>query len=162
MKVVSSVALALLAGSGLWAWLIGPLRNPQAAFDDFLVGAGRAEDQLADPLILAGPRVRPLVLKAIDQKGLRYRRYAIAYLGCAHYRPSLEPLVRIAEEELEPDYIRADAVEALWRFAPDKAVVVSREVQGRPDFLGQTASKILATGDLAPCRSWWAAFLGRH
>ena len=70
MKTVILIALVIFGiAGGIWAVLIGPLRDPKAALDDFLEGRGRAEGQLTDPLVLAGPRVRPALLAAVASRG---------------------------------------------------------------------------------------------
>lgn len=60
--IVGSVAVVACL---VWACTEGPLRSPEAAFQDFTKAKDRAEDQLTDPLELAGPRVRPFVHAAV-------------------------------------------------------------------------------------------------
>src|SRR6266496_192906 len=43
---LASVMAASIATALLWAVVQGPLRDPQAALDDFYAGRDRAEDQL--------------------------------------------------------------------------------------------------------------------
>lgn len=163
MKSTLLLALVILAvGGGIWAVFVGPLRDPKAALGDFIGGKGRAEDQLTDPLVLAGPRVRPVVLAAIADPAMPRRRYALSYLGCVEYTPAIEALRRIASDDSEFDYFRADALEALWRLDQTEAEDLARQFQTRSDLLGQTASRLMTAGPSPDCRPWLAALIGRH
>ncbi len=164
MKILLiTILVLLLICCGAWAFVEGPLRDPHAAMNDFLESRERFEDQLTDPLVLAGPRVRPLVLSAVADREMKHRRYALAYLGCAGYTPAQERLRQIVNDETERDYFRADALESLWRLDHEEASTVAQALQSRQDFLGQTAVRIVEFGQPASeCRSWFAALTRRH
>ena len=163
MRLALIVLAVLLALAGGWVFLEGPLRDPADAMNDFLNGGDRFEDQLTDPVVLAGPRVRPLALSAVADREMKYRRYALAWLGCAYYKPARERLHQILYDESEKDYFRADALEALWRLDRDHGRELARTFLSREDFLGQTAVKLIETGQpWAECRSWVAALTARH
>jgi len=51
--------------------------------------AAKAEDQLMDPLLLAGDDVVPLVIDELPDKEMRLRRYAIGFLGNGRHTPAL-------------------------------------------------------------------------
>ncbi len=164
MKLIMfALVLLLVLLGGLWAFLQGPFRDPADAMRDFLDGRGRFEDQLTDPLVLAGPRVRPLVLSAIADREMKHRRYALSYLGCAGYAPAREPLRRILSDETERDYFRADALEALWRLDQTEGNALALACRSREDLLGQMAERLIDAGrPWAECRSWFAALTRRH
>lgn len=162
MKILLAALAAILIASGLWLFLEGPLRDPADAMGDFLGDHGRFEDQLTDPLVLAGPRVRPLVLSAVADREMKLRRYALFYLGCAGYSPARETLRRILSDETELDYFRADALEALWRVDLVEGNDLAQAYQSRGDFLGEKAKQLIAGGPLADCRSWWSALIHSH
>lgn len=145
-----------------WARAIGPLRSPQDAFADFAAATLRAEDQLTDPLVLAGPRVRPLVLESLKDRSFSLRRYAIAYLGCAGYRPALPRLRLLLDDETEADYLRADALEAIGAMDLSEGLLLARTYEARADFLGEAASSLRGGSWTPRCRSWADAFLGVH
>jgi hypothetical protein len=121
------------------------------------------EDQLADPLILTGTRAVPLVVAGVRDRQLRYRRYALAYLGWARDERALPVLRAILEDSSEQDYFRADGLEAIAciritsgdslaaRFARDTGVV------------GRSASQVF-DGPFCPPgdRTFWDALVGRH
>jgi HEAT repeat protein len=138
------------------------LRDPDAAFADFMNATGRAEDQLVDPLVLAGPRVRPVVLTALQNPEFRLRRYAIEYLGCARYEPATSTLQGLLSDELQQDYLRADALTALWLMDAINRMHLARQYASRQDSLGSTARGLIDASTQPSCRSWIAAFLHRH
>ena len=72
-----------------------------------------AEDQLADPLILAGKKVVPRLLEEITKKDMPRRRYAIYALGQIGEPSAIPILESIMNDSSEADYIRCDALEAI-------------------------------------------------
>src|SRR5687768_7995035 len=144
-----------------WARAEGPLRPPHAAFDDFVRAEDRAEDQLTDPLVLAGPRVRPLVLSAVRDRDFKLRRYGIGYLGCSAYTPASPTFRVILHDESEEDYFRADALEALWSINSKEGRALAGAYSSRTDFLGQAARGILTGTWPNGCRSLTDALLHR-
>jgi len=157
--IVCSVAVVACL---VWARAEGPLRSPEAAFEDFTKAKDRAEDQLTDPLVLAGPRVRPLVHAAVKDRAFQRRRYAIGYLGCAKYAAATPTFRAILTDESEKDYFRADALEALWLIGHADALRLADGYSGRADSLGQVARGLLAGTWPQSCRSWRDAFLHTH
>ena len=163
LKRALSLSLLALAGLVLW-WCVavGPLRDPEAALADFHTARNRAEDQLTDPLVLAGPGVRPLVLAAIRDPESPRRRYAIGFLGCAGYERAASALREIIADGEEKNYYRADALVALWQLDPTEGLHLAKVYARQSDFLGETARRIVAGRPLIYCRSWLDAWLGRH
>jgi hypothetical protein len=159
ISVGAAVAI-LAAATILWASFEGPLRDPEAAFEDFTSASFRAEIQLTDPLILAGPRVRPRVHEAIKDRNFRLRRYAIAYLGCAGYAAALPTFEQILADPSERDYFRADSLEAIWLIAPGRGRVLAQSHANSPDFLGRAASALIYGDRVSECRTWFEAFTG--
>ena len=162
MKVLLAVLIVVVGLGFYWCVTEGPLRDPEDALSDFIEGKRRAEDQLTDPLVLAGPNVRPLVLKSVKDPGAPQRRYAIGYLGCTGYEPAASVLRKIVATETEEIYFRADALDSLWLLQPVEGVKLALAYQNRDDFLGATAQRIVAGKPVIYCRSWVDAFLGRH
>ena len=159
--VAATVCGLTLIGSIAWARAKGPLRPPEEAFREFLQ-AEAAEDQLTDPLVLAGPRVQPLVSAAIVDPALPRRRYAIGYLGCAGYKPAAPALRAIVLGESEHDYFRADALQALWQLDRAEGRKLASRYVGRPDHLGAVASGLLGGSWVPSCRTWLDAFFHNH
>jgi hypothetical protein len=86
--------------------------SPEQAIKDFY-SSNRAEDQLMDPLILAGEKVVPLLLIEIERKTQPRRRYAIGALGNIQDNSALPVLERILRDESEEDYFRCDALNSI-------------------------------------------------
>ena len=158
---VTVSALVLLALA--WARAAGPLRDPHDALADFYEARDRAEDQLRDPLILAGPDVVPLVIEAVYDPEMRLRRYAIGYLGIASDAEAVPVLTQILSDESEVYYFRSDALEALQRIDPSVAASFAPRYAHRDDLLGKVAGAI-ASGSYTPPpeRTWWEAFFSVH
>jgi len=164
MAKIAIAAVVIVAGLGIsWAVVEGPLRDPDDTLSDFYEARERAEDQLMDPLILNGRRVVPLVISAVPNKDMRLRRYAIGFLGNGRYRSALPVLEEVLADESEIYYFRADALEAIYQIAPDRAQALApRHVNGE-DLLGQVARTIVA--DESPVyltRSYWQALWHLH
>jgi HEAT repeat protein len=161
---VAGIVAAALIGLGLiWARAAGPLRNPEDALADFYEARDRAEDQLMDPLILAGSEVVPLVVEAVADPNMPLRRYAIGFLGIAGRTEAVPALAQILGDESEIYYFRSDALEALHRIQPSLAESNAPRYAERDDLLGRVAVAI-ASGSYSPGydRSWWEAFLSVH
>jgi len=163
--LIGSIAMFSSFG-GWWAFTEGPLRDPQAALRDFYAPVGRAEDQLADPLILNGHKVVPLVVADVKNKAMPLRRYAIGFLGIGRYSEALPVLVSILNDETELFYFRADALIAIYQISPSQAKELApRHVAGE-ELLGHIAKQIVGgvakDSTLFERRSWWKAFFSVH
>lgn len=141
----STITFAVAALVGLW-WAVaeGPLRNPHDALSDFYEAKDRAEDQLIDPLILAGRDVVPLVIEELPNKEMRLRRYAIGFLGNGRYTQALPCLEAILQDESEIDYFRADALEAIYQISPARAKELAPRYVSGQELLGKVAQDIVA------------------
>jgi HEAT repeat protein len=110
--------LALLAaGTGLFVvWRKTP-HSPQAALAQFQSQSEYevAEEELMDPLLLAGADVVPLLISEVQKREMPRRRYAIAALGHIGDPRAITVLEQIASDRTETDYIRCDALEATAR-----------------------------------------------
>lgn len=157
------VALALF--SIWWMFNTGPYRDPEDALKDFYAAKDqdRVEDQLTDPLILVGESVVPLILKELPNKEMRYRRYAISFLGNGRYKQALSSLEKILSDASENDYFRSDALRAIYLISDIRAKALAPVYIDRRDSLGKTA-KDIALGKFPICysRSYWEAFWHVH
>ena len=64
----------------------------------------------------AGYEIGPLLTEKIQNKQLKYRRYAISGLGKIKYKPATLTLENILLDSTETDYFRADAYDVLKQF----------------------------------------------
>ena len=163
LTILAIVALFCFVVLGLaWAVRRGPFRDPQDALLDFCSGEDRAEDQLMDPLILAGFRVRSLVIRNVADIQMCRRRYAILYLGCADVKDSLPVLIAILENEEEPNYFRCDALEAISLIDPRRGQALANNYTETTHPLSKCANAIVNGHSDTRCRTWSDAFFHRH
>ena len=137
-------------------------KSPESVLAEFYVYGG-AEDQLMDPLILAGDGVVPLVIEKVKDKNMPRRRYAIGFLGNGSYRESLLVLQQILQDGTEKDYFRGDALQSIYQIDTQLGTDYAQKYQAEQDYVGRIAKEILA-GDssLNERRSYWDAWWGRH
>lgn len=88
--------------------------SPEQALQEFYVYDG-AEDELMDPLILAGSSVVPLVVHEVDKEEMPRRLYAISFLGNGGYHQALPVLRKILFDSDENEHFRAGALVAIYQ-----------------------------------------------
>jgi hypothetical protein len=163
--------LSLLAARAgvAWAREHGPLRDPEEALQDFLHGkepAPRGESELMDPLILAGDRVVPLVLRELSKRDMPRALYAIGFLGRGRYREALPVLERILSDPGEHDSLRAYALLAIHRIDGPRGRELAPayfEETERTDVLWQIERAVAEDRSFHDRhRTYWAALLGIH
>lgn len=125
-------------------------QTPEEALADFFDTTDQAEDMLMDPLILAGEKVVPLVLKEVVSPEMKLRRYAIHFLGNGKYSSSVPVLQAILENEKEIDFIRGDALASIFNIEPELGMFLAKPYRTRTDYLGKQAVQI-AEGH----NNWW-------
>ncbi len=107
--ILSILVLFLVGGFYVYALYQGIPDSIDEAFSEFY-NADVAEDQLMDPLILAGPKVVPILIEKIKDKDMYRRRYAIGAIGNLGYRSAIPTLKNLLEDPSEEDYYRCDAL----------------------------------------------------
>jgi hypothetical protein len=120
-----------------------------------------AEDELMDPLILAGGNVVPLVLRDIRKSSMPKRRYAIGFLGNGGYREALPVLRQLVVDPAETELIRGDALEAIGQIDRGEGETLARRWATQEGFLGTTARELLS-GERPEKRTYFQALLGCH
>ncbi|HEY3039305.1 MAG TPA: hypothetical protein VGJ66_11240 [Pyrinomonadaceae bacterium] len=116
-----------------------------------------------DPLILAGDKVVPLVLKQVKDKNMRRRRYAIGFLGNGSYKQALQSLETILQDATEEDYFRGDALQSIYMIDEFRGRELAKRYTDRQDYLGEIARRVIA-GDsqLKKRRTYSEAVVGKH
>ncbi len=138
-------------------------RSPKTALHKFETTLRVAEDQMMDPLILAGDRVVPLVIKRIRDRDMPKRIYAIGFLANGEYTEAVPTLENLVLDEQESVYVRVSALRALHHLVPDQGRSLSSQFDGRYDALGEMAQLILLCQQPEyRKRSYWDAFWRRH
>ena len=74
------------------------------------------EGLITRPIEEAGYYIGPILTEEIENKEMKYRRYAIGGLKKIKYKPSTETLKRILLDKTENEIFRADAFETLHSF----------------------------------------------
>jgi hypothetical protein len=151
----------------LGAWLALPWLRPSpeqairrfhAQFDD----SDTAEDQLRCPLIRAGTAVcSPLVGEVVRNREAPLRRYAIAALGDLACADAFAPLSGILQDPTEKDYVRADALTALWNIDRQQSGPLAAGWSTLPGAIG-TAARRLLQGETDPPFCYWDAVFCAH
>ena len=103
----------VLACALLFAHRATMYRNPEVAYEAFCNSEGLAEDQLMDPLVLAGPGVIPHVVRGVRDRNMPRRGYAILFLGMVEATEALPVLRSILDDDTEKDIVRGDALRAI-------------------------------------------------
>jgi HEAT repeat protein len=115
-----------------------------------------------DPLIVAGKKVVPLLLKEIQDKNMLQRRYGIVALGHLGDLSAIPVLERILKDPSEIDYFRCDALEAIALLDSDEAHVLAKEqASSSVDCINQLA-EALVNGKLPVRRTYLQALVGWH
>jgi hypothetical protein len=145
---------ATVVGVVLGMTLLRP--TPTQALRQFHTREDIAEDQIACPLVLAGPAACPLALREVrSRKGVnwRYAFLALASLRCRDAVPYLDKMMR---DETEKEFLRVDALETLWLIEDPPPEAYARSLAARRGTLGMFA-KWLVEGEPAPEMSPWDA-----
>lgn len=162
-STISVILMCLSACSRMESQMPNPQAiSPEDALRQFYANDG-PEDTLMDPLIIAGEKVVPLVLKEIQNKNMLRRRYAIGFLGNGSYKQALPVLEDILQDSSEKDYIRGDALHAIYMIDESLGNQYARRFINQTDYLGQISKRILS-GDISlkERRSYSDAVAGKH
>lgn len=160
LKIGSALLAGFLAIGGLLYFRVAP-GSPEEALEKFH-SAQVAEDQLIDPLILAGKKVVPLLIKEIEDKNMQQRRYAIAALGHLEDPSALPPLENIFKDVSEIDYYRCDALESMALLDLNVGLALAKEHMGSSVSCISQLSSALVAGKLPNRRTYLQALIGWH
>lgn len=118
---------------------------------------------LMDPLILGGKKIVPLIIREVQRPDMPRRRYAINFLGNGGYAEAVPSLEKILQDETELDYVRGDALEAMYQIDVTLGTANASLYSFREDHLGKRAQLILSRDPIIDRRrSYYDAFMGRH
>lgn len=171
MNNAKKVALALVAFLLVFVVWVGATltasipKTPELALKRFYEREV-AEDQIMDPLILAGKSVVPLLENEVTNPAMPQRRYAIGALGNLRSNSSLPVLKRLVYKKSEEDYIRCDALIAIGMIDHDEGRRVFNSVKADIPHCGaETADEHSYSQWLksnTPKRTYLEALLGWH
>ena len=139
-------------------------QSPEQAYADFISPDREcAEDQMMDPLILAGECVVPIVLQHVQERDMPRRRYGIGFLGNVGSRDALPVLERLFWDSSERDYIRGDALQAIAKIDLRRGQSLARECAEGDGYVAYIAREVLAEDrQLLEKRSYEDALNQRH
>lgn len=116
----------------------------------------------ADPLIVMGDSVVPVLMKEIKNKEMPKRMVAIYFLGDFGYRDALPVLESILQDETEHENVRAGVLYSIYQLDSEagmKYAQTYRDSQG----IGNTAKSLLKEGvPKVEKRSYSAAILSYY
>jgi hypothetical protein len=160
--IISMVLLIAIFLMSLY-WQRTPY-SPENALEIFYSYNG-AEDELMDPLLLAGRKVIPLLIEQIKHQNMPKRRYAILAVGHLGDSSSLPILEKILTDSSENNYFRCDALLAIAMINSKRGYSLakrySKETEEKMTCLSKTSQEILTRIPLEK-RTYWEALLGRH
>src|SRR6476660_6277044 len=110
-------------------------RRYRTVWREFYDG-GHSEIDLGSSLVRVGEPIVPSVCRAIADRDMKRRRYAISALGWIGDRRALPALRSILADASEAFYFRADALEAIYRISPRLAHRIVPLHAERKDLLG--------------------------
>ena len=134
--------------------------SPEAALAEFR-SANVPECAIARPLVLAGRKVVPLVVAAIEDRQMPRRRYAVAALGSLGDTRAVDPLFAILSNPEEKDVFRADALQAINKLDGRQGAKLASEYLDRDGLLGEYAFRI-ANGSEWEGYGYWDAVFSRQ
>lgn len=140
------------------------LTPPEKALYTFYTAESNEQTDLIDPLILAGRRVVPLLLKEIIRRDMPRRRHAIAALGNLGDWRAMPALEAILHDQTEQDFFRADALEAIALIDKDVGRYFAKQyADSESMYLAQVSKNIIAGGrDSLYRRSFFDALYKGH
>jgi len=128
-----------------------------------------AEDQIMDPLILAGSKVVPLLLEKISDKSMQNRRYAIGAIGNIGDENAIPKLIGILNDPVEDSYFRCDALNSIAMISQETGRKLAQSYKADNDKCLAQLSEALLSSDAGVWekmnymkRTYWQALLGRH
>ena len=113
--------------------------------DDFYLDgseSGRFESMIADPLKNFPHVVKFHVIKDIANKNMKYRTYAMGFLGHCKIREALPALLTILRDETENSIDRGYALRNIFRIDNKQGLTLAEEYKGEKGFLGYMVERI--------------------
>lgn len=152
--VALGILLVCVLAAGVYLAWRGAFATPEVALARFVTANPYevAEDQLMDPLILAGPKVVPLLSKSISNRQMVHRRYAVIALGHIGDQAALPALAKIVIDVTDEGDVRCDALQAVGLIKNAAA----RDLVERVDFGDACAREVasIRSGEKARRKTW--------
>lgn len=160
--VFSVVGVVSAICAVVWLTIAKPWLSPEQILQLFHSDTATVfENMLMDPLILGGKKVVPLVISEVQRRDMPRRRYAIGFLGNGSHGEAVPILKKILEDETEKDYIRGDALIAIYQIDISLGKKEAGLYIARQDYLGEIARQVTKGTVIATARrTYLQALLG--
>lgn len=159
--ITELLVITLIGAAGLWAYQ----RIPQSAAESltqFYTAKDLAEDQIMDPLILAGDKVVAPLMNEVRKKDMPQRRYAIRALGNLRNPISMPALHAILDDPTEKDYFRCDALRAISLINIEYGIRAAQSYQTNTSSCLAKASEEVLSRQVSLDRNYLQALLSTH
>lgn len=158
------VLILLVLGGPRWidAVQLKFFASPEEVLNRFYTEKDLAEDQLQDSLIMAGPKMAPLLEQEILKKDIPRRRYAIGALSNIGDHGSIPALEQILQDKSEMEYFRVDALESIALIDLSYAQSIAPQYQKDTAHVARCANIVLTAPERLYQRSHEEAFWHRH
>jgi hypothetical protein len=113
----------------LWSGVFMTEKKAQEILHEFYTEIG-PEVVIGHQLREAGRPIVPYVLREVQKKDMPRREYAILSLGRINDRRALPILENILQDKSESDYIRGDALRAIWHMDRELGKALARDYKG--------------------------------
>ncbi len=154
-----------IAGASLFFIRHFFLTPPEKAMREFYAVESTRPEEIIDPLILAGRRVVPLLVREVPKKEMPRRRQAIAALGNLGDWRAMPVLETMLADTSELDCFRADALEAIALIDKDLGHFYAKKyAESDSAYLARSSRNILSGGRDYPLyrRSFFDALYKGH
>ncbi len=136
------VFLCVFGGAFLWiSARMGLFCKPEVLVERFFEN-DVPESCIIDVLILSGDKTCPMLNKLILDRDIPRRGYAILFLGIRRFGPAIPNLIKIIEDQTEPDYIRGNALISVYQMAPVRAKALAKNYGSGEGRLAQIAGDV--------------------
>jgi hypothetical protein len=140
--------------------------TPEQVINRFYTEQDLAPDQVIDALILAGPKMCPLLEQEILKREIPRRYFAIVALSNLGNNDSISSIEYILQDKSESENFRGTALLAIARINLPYAQKIAPQYLNDAMYISQYAKKVLEPDPelriLLDKRSYWDSFFHRH
>lgn len=136
--------------------------SPEYILNRFYTEQDLATDQVTDSLILAGPKMAPLLEREIQKKEIPRRFYAIVALGHLGNNNSIPILEQLLQDKGEKEGFRGEALLAIASIDLPYAQKIAPQYFNDMRYVAKCAHEVITDPTLLYKRSYWDALFHRH
>ena len=136
--------------------------SPEHILNRFYTEEDLAVDQVMDSLILAGPKMTPLLEREIQKREIQRRRHAITALGHLGNNNSIPILEQLLQDKGEKESFRAAALLAIASIDLSYAQKIAPQYLNDSRYVAECAYEVITDPTSLYKRSYWDALFHRH